>query len=120
LIYIFYKAFDQKPGLVINEKGITDNSNFTSVGLIEWSQIKGIRMAQVMSNRFVLIDVVNPEKYLQESSKFKASLMKSNLKIYGTPITITSNSLRCNFNELEKLLQEALSKYERDSNLNSL
>ncbi len=115
LIYIFYKAFDKKPGLIINESGITDNSNFTSVGLIEWTEIIGIRTQQVMSTKFILIDVLNPEKFIPKN-RFKASLMKANLKMYGTPISITSNSLSFNFDKLEKLLQTEFDKYNNKSN----
>jgi len=114
LIYILCKAFDKKPGLIINENGITDNSNFTSVGLIEWSEIIGIRTQQVMKTKFILIDVLNPEKYIQNSTKFKATLMKGNLKMYGTPLSITSNSLSYNFNELEKLLNTEFNKYKNN------
>jgi hypothetical protein len=116
LIYIFYKAFDKKPGLIVNENGITDNSNFASVGLIEWSEIIGIRTEQVMSTKFILIDVLNPEKFIQKSSKFKASLMKANLKMYGTPLSITSNTLRYNFDEMERLLKSEFDKYNNTPN----
>lgn len=105
LIFIVYKFFDKKPGLVINDKGIIDNSNFGSVGLIKWNEIKGIRTHQVMSNKFILIDVTNPEKYVQGNSKLKRYLMKMSMKMYGTPISITSNSLKCNFDELERVLK---------------
>lgn len=110
-IFIFYKYFDKKSGLIIDKNGITDNTNFTSVGLIEWSEIIGIRTQQVMSNKFILIDVLNPEKFIEKSSKFKASLMKINLKTYGTPLSITSNSLNYNFDKLEKLLKREFTKY---------
>ncbi|MCW1148556.1 STM3941 family protein [Flavobacterium lacisediminis] len=116
LIYIFYKAFDKKPGLIVNRNGITDNSNFASAGLIEWSEIIGIRTQQVMSTKFILIDVSNPEKFIQKSSKFKASIMKANLKMYGTPLSITSNSLRYNFEEMERLLKTEFDKYSSTPN----
>ncbi len=112
LIYILYKASDKKPGLIVNGNGITDNSNFSSVGLIEWSEIIGIRSQQVMSTKFILIDVLNPEKFIQKSSKFKASLLKTNMKMYGTPLSITSNSLRYNFDEMEKLLKTEFEKHK--------
>ncbi|WP_333601394.1 STM3941 family protein [Flavobacterium sp.] len=112
LIYIFYKAFDKKPGLIVNANGIIDNSNFASVGLIEWSEIIGIRTQQVMSTKFILIDVLNPEKFIQKSSKYKASLMRANLKMYGTPLSITSNSLKYNFEKMESLLKTEFEKYK--------
>lgn len=117
LMFISYKFFDKKPGLIINDAGIIDNSNFASVGLIEWNEIKRIRTQQVMSNRFILIDVKNPEKYIQGNSKLKAHLMKASLKMYGTPISITSNSLKYNFEELERVLKvEFESKQTKNQN----
>ena len=88
-LYILFKAFDKKPGLIISKNGITDNSHFCSAGLIKWSEIIGIRTHQVMSTKFLLIDVSNPEKFIRESSSFKAWLMKTNLKMYNTPLSIT-------------------------------
>lgn len=40
--------------------------------------------------------------------------MKSNYKKYGSPITITSNSLRFNFSELEKIIHQQYNKYSRE------
>jgi len=115
LIYILFKAFDKKPGLIINQNGITDNSNFSSVGLIKWSEITRIRTQQIMSTKFLLIDVSNPEEYIQKSSSLKAWLLKTNLKLYATPLSITSNSLNYNFDNLEKLLHAEWNKYKSHS-----
>ena len=112
LIYIFIKIFDTKPGLIINDIGITDNSHYSSIGLIDWSKIEGIRMQQVMSTKFLLIDVSNPKEFIEKSSRFKRSLMKANLRMYGTPLSITSNSLNYNFDDLEKLLHDEWHKYK--------
>lgn len=112
LICILFKAFDKNPGLVINQNGITDNSHFCSVGLIKWSQIKEIRTQQVMSTKFLLVDVLNPEHFILKSSSFKAWLMKANLKMYNTPISINSNSLKHNFDDLEKLLHQEWNRYK--------
>ncbi|WP_433835352.1 STM3941 family protein [Flavobacterium anhuiense] len=112
LIFILFKIFDKKPGLVINDIGITDNSHYGSAGLIDWSKIIAIRTQQIMSTKFLLIYVSNPQEFIQKSSWIKASLMKANLKMYGTPLSITSNSLNYNFDYLEKLLHEEWNKYK--------
>ena len=105
-IYGIRKFFDKKVGLIINENGITDNSNASSIGLIEWNDILEIKTEQVMSTKFLLIEVRNPEKYIEKAkSGMKARLMKTNMKMYGTPLSITSNTLKYDFNELEKLIQ---------------
>jgi len=65
-----------------------------------------IKTEQVMSTKFLLIEVKNPEKYIGKAkSRMKARLMKTNMKMYGTPLSITSNTLKYDFNELEKLIQ---------------
>lgn len=113
-IFGFRKFFDKKVGLLIDSKGITDNSNASSIGLIEWNDITKIITKQVMSTKFLLINVSDPEKYIGKAkSEMKAKLMRSNMKIYGTPLSISSNALKYDFGELEKLVQ---TEFERNKN----
>lgn len=108
-IYGIKKLFDKKIGLIIDSNGITDNSNASSIGLIEWNDISGIRTKQVMSTKFLLIDIENPEKYIKKAKNgIQVKLMKANMNMYETPLSITSNTLKYDFGELEKLI---LSKF---------
>ena len=59
-ITIFRKFSDKKPGLIINRKGITDNSSGVSAGLIPWTDIKEIKISQVMSQKFLMFIVPSP------------------------------------------------------------
>lgn len=105
-VFGFKKLFDKKVGLTIDSNGITDNSNASSIGLIEWNDISDIITKQVMSTKFLLINVQNPEKYIGKAkSGIKAKLLRANMKMYGTPLSITSNTLKYDFEELEKLIQ---------------
>jgi hypothetical protein len=109
----FKKLFDNKSGLIVDENGIIDNSSGVSIGLIEWKDISGIRTKQVMSTKFLLIDTIDPEKYIQKANKFKGRIMRSNLYMYGTPLSIASNALKYNFNDLDKLLHTEFLKYKK-------
>ena len=114
-IYGFVKLFDKKPGLIIDSNGITDNTNAASIGLIQWTHITGIRTEEIMSTKFLLIDVENPEKFLDKAKNgFRAKLMKANLNSYDTPISIASNALKYNFKELEKLIR---AEFEKNKNV---
>lgn len=111
-IFGFKKLFDKKVGLIIDSNGITDNSNASSVGLIEWNDITDIITKQVMSTKFLLINVTNPEKYIGKAkSRMKAKLMRSNMKMYGTPLSITTNTLKYDFGKLEQLI---LTEFKRN------
>lgn len=112
LIYGIRKMFDKRAGLIIDEQGITDHSNATSIGLINWSDITAINTRQVMSTKFLLINVQNPEAYIEKAKTgMQRKLMQVNMKTYGTPISITSNTLSYDFNKLEEILRERFAEY---------
>jgi len=46
-VYTFVKFFDKKPGLVINDKGIIDNSSAVNAGLIKWENIINISIIKM-------------------------------------------------------------------------
>ena len=105
LAYGIKKLFDKEPLLIIDENGITDNSNASSIGLIKWSNIIEIKTEQVMSTKFFLIYVKNPDEYISKAkSRIKRNLLKANMNKYGTPLSITSNTLSWDFNRIEKLI----------------
>ncbi|UII81663.1 STM3941 family protein [Flagellimonas sp. CMM7] len=105
LISVFKKLFENRMGMIISDKGIWDNSNGVSIGLIAWEDIQNIRKSQVMLTKFLLIDVKNPEKYIgNASSKFKASIMRKNMQTYGTPISISSGGLKWGFSKIESTI----------------
>lgn len=105
-IYGFSKLFDRKIGLEIDLDGIYDNSNAASIGLIKWDDIINIKTEQVYSAKFLLVYIRNPKEYISREKGFKKKLMEANYKMYGTPLSITSNTLQCNFHELEMIIKE--------------
>ncbi len=112
-IYGLKKISDTKVGVTLDKSGIVDHTNGGSIGLIKWKDISKIRTEQVMSTKFLLIDVKNPENYIDKAENaMKAKLMRTNMKVYGTPLSITSNSLKCNFDELERVVRASLKKYK--------
>ena len=107
------KLFDKKLGLIIDENGITDNSNASSIGLIKWSDITEIRTEQVASTKFFLIYVKNPEEYIAKpKSRIKRKLLQVNMNGYGTPLSITSNTLSWKFDRLEKQIMKSRTEYK--------
>jgi hypothetical protein len=106
---IFKKLKDTKPGLVIDDTGVTDNASGVSAGHIPWADITAIKTAQVFTQKFLMIIVKNPEDYInRQTSALKRQNMKMNFKTYGSPISITANTLQYNFNDLENILRERL------------
>lgn len=107
-LYILYKLFGTKPGLIIDSDGIYDNSSAAAGHLIKWERIKGIRIEQIMSTKFILIDIEDPEEFINSASGIRKRLMSGTYNMYGTPASISSSALRCNLDELFQILNERL------------
>ena len=112
-IYIFAKLFDTKPGLIVDQDGIVDNSSGVSAGRIQWSEITGFMIKEVSGQSFIAIGVSDPEKYLQRGGFLKRSLNAASFKMTGSPINISSNSLDMNFGQLHQTLISAFEKYRK-------
>jgi len=111
LIFIARKLFDNNIGLTIDQYGITDNSNTTSVGLIEWADITAVGTVTVASTKILIIKTNNPDKYIERAKNgISRRAMKANYKFYGSPISITSSSLKIKYNNLERLISEEVEK----------
>ncbi len=116
ILYFIIKMFDKKPGLIVDPKGITDNASGVSAGFIPWEDIRHIYATQVMSEKFVMIGVSNPEMYIKRQTKFlKRKAMSFNYKAYGSPISITSNGLKISHDELLAILNEMWGKFKDNS-----
>ena len=110
-ITIMLKMRDKKPGLIVSEEGIIDNSSGISAGLITWNDIEDITTAKVMSQKFLMIIVKNPQDYINRvTNPIKRNTMTLNYKSYGSPISISANALETDFDDLYLLLTETFNK----------
>lgn len=113
VIVAIIKLLDKRKGVIIDSKGITDNTTFISVGLIEWEDIIELRPMFVVSEFFVLVEVSDPEKYISKTNnKIKIFLMGRKLKKYNSPISIANSTLKCKNEVLYNLMQTALEQYK--------
>lgn len=112
-ITIIKKFSNNKVGLIINQEGIIDNSSGVSAGIVLWIDIDEIKTAQVMNQKFLMIIVKNPRLYIdRENNIIKRKGMQMNLSSYGSPISISTNSLKINFDDLQELLKLKLMEYK--------
>jgi hypothetical protein len=103
------KLKDTKPGLVIDDIGVTDNASGVAAGYIPWADITAIKTVQVFTQKFLMIIVKNPDDYInRQTSVLKRQTMKMNFKTYGSPISITASTLKYNFKDIENILRERL------------
>lgn len=107
MVFITKKILNKTPGIIFNKTGLIDNSSGVSAGLILWTDITGISITTVANQKFLMIIVNNPDKYINRQKGFiKKKAMQMNNNWYGSPISISANGLKCNLEQLHTLLQE--------------
>jgi hypothetical protein len=108
-VYIARKLPENKPGLIIDNIGLTDNSSGVSAGQILWSDIENISVIEIHRQKLIMLHVKNPQEYIdRQTSGFKRKMMQMNFNMYETPLSITSNSLQIKFGELLNILNDHL------------
>ena len=116
-ILLMGKMFDRRPGLIIDQNGITDHTQYTSVGRIEWKDIVRFDTYQVESTKMIIVYIENPEEYINRAKNtLAAKAIRMSQRMTGSPLSINSGALKINHDELERLLWEELEKRKDNSN----
>jgi hypothetical protein len=111
-IIVYLKLFDTKPGLIINRQGIIDYANAPDI-VVLWSDIEQITVSKVGGHRFLMIIVKNPQDYIEQAKNPLAKKMvEMCIKMFGTPIGISTSSLQIKFDDLWNLLNEKMNEYK--------
>lgn len=107
--YYMMKLFDKKPGLVIYDEGIIDNSSAISPGLIKWQDIIDIFITEINNQKFLTFEIKNPDELVSKQRGLKKILMTINKNYFRSPIHISSSILDCDFQELHDKIQAQFS-----------
>jgi hypothetical protein len=105
------KLFDKKPGLVLNSAGIIDNSSGLAAGFIPWSKITGGEIYEIRRQKMLIIKVRNPEEFIQRGNVLRQAMVRMGSKMSGSPIAITSNTLKIDFPKLLSTFEQYHRKY---------
>lgn len=118
LFAMMKKLLDKKPGLIINESGIYDNTSVFKFGLIPWSDISQIfdhevKVSASSTQRFITIGLTDPDKYIsRETGSIKRKMMEANAKNFNSPVHISTNTLKIDHKELVEIINTCFKKYK--------
>ncbi|KFF15102.1 STM3941 family protein [Flavobacterium hydatis] len=112
------KIFDKKPGVIIDNIGIIDNSSGVSLGRIPWTDVMTVAERTVITQKMITIYLKNPDDYInKESSSIKRKMLKMNLKESGSPVSISANGLKIPFNELKYAITQKFEEFQANKTL---
>ena len=90
--YYLKRAKSGKDILIVDEKGVTDNSSALAFGFIPWMDIDNIYIDSSMGNEFIELVLNNEEYYLKKLHGLKKLVVLGNKKMKHQPVCITLNS----------------------------
>ena len=99
------------PGLVVDDTGFDDQSSAVAVGRVMWSDVTSGSEWGAFGSSHVVVNVRNPEVYLARLGWFARLAAAANRRLVGSPVTIASNGLKTNFENLNMLLHQAFEQY---------
>lgn len=114
-IVILFRLFERTPGLVIDAAGFTDKSGPTAAGRVAWKDVTSLRITTVSGQRFVTVDVADPERYIARLGRAAAVVARTNLSMCGSPVHISSTLLAINFDELAETLRSFYERSRKDN-----
>jgi len=106
------QLLDRRPGLVLDAQGLHDNTSGVSAGLVPWSDITGFSVFQIYGQRSLIVHVSDTAKYAARGGFVGRMLRHMNLKLCGSPVAITAQSLQIDFDDLLALCQHYRRRYQ--------
>lgn len=94
--------------MLINEEGLQDFSSRINKGFIHWKEVAGLEIKEVVSSKFIVVYLQDPETYLANQKKgWRKEQLIDRYTHYGSPYCISVAAMHTN----TKALFEALEKY---------
>lgn len=114
------KLLSKKPGLLIDEFGITDYSNATYTELIEWSDITGIKTVKNGPIKSIILMTDKPDKYLDKVKKTTRYSMSKVQRIHGTPFMLVTSRLNIKYEDMVSLITDEFEKAKQATGPNKV
>lgn len=110
LLYGLRALFDPRPGLVVRGDGFEDRSSPVAVGFVPWREVTAIEIYKLSvrgaSERVLVVKVRDPAPYAARGGALARMARRENLRMVGSPITLSSKSLRISLDELARIFEQ--------------
>ncbi len=102
--------FDKNALLTISDTGLNDNLSIFSCGKISWDDILTAEIVKAFKADFLVVKVLNSNKYLADKNFAQRFVLKKFIKKWGSPIIISEKRVVYNLNELKQIILEGKAK----------
>lgn len=106
------QLLDKKARIVIDSRGITDNT--LKVGLIEWRDIEEATLTRIQSEYFIQLELASESKYLDRLSTGHKRAAEANTVLGYQRLSINLSGVKCDAKEILNLVRHE-SGYARNA-----
>ena len=108
LIDYLKTLFDKNAKLILSEKAFDDNLGILSFGSIPWGNITGVGFLKLkrFNSYFIVLKLIDTDKYLASRNFFIRWILKKYLKLYGGIVLISDRRIDYDINQLKKEIIE--------------
>lgn len=101
-LYFLKKLFDNKPGLILDETGLWNNSSIISSHTIKWSELRGVRLRTIGKEKILLLNFKDKESFIRKFNLFERFIFRINMSMSNAPFAISTRTLKCDVEELKR------------------
>jgi len=103
--YCFKKIFDSKPGLIIDENGLWNNSSIVSNHKIKWNELTGVGLTKIGKEKILFLYFKDDSSFIMKFNLIERLIMRLNMSLYNSPIGISTRSLKYDIDKLNRQIQ---------------
>ena len=107
-IVLLRQVLNREPRLIIDENGVTDST--IGNGKIEWDDIISGRFVSIFGTPFIVLKLLNTDKYLERLSSNSRRLAKVNKELGFGEINLNLSLIDMSPRKVFQLLKENISK----------
>ncbi len=105
-VAVIQKLLWGKPGILLSEEGIENNTLVIKRHFIKWDIITSLKIKRIKSATILLVFINNADEIYRQVGAFSRFGMRMNNKFYGTPVSINCNALKCSLNDLLNAIEQ--------------
>jgi hypothetical protein len=103
------KLVDNRPGLILDDSGLTIQTSLSGKTFIPWEDMTGISEVQIQQTKLIRLHLRNPEEYIAAEGNFlKRRMARLSFNLSDAPYSIAAGTLQIGHSELLGLLNERI------------
>jgi hypothetical protein len=100
-----------KPMLILDRAGLTDQSSLGAAGFVPWSELSNVRFTEYCGQVLLAVDTTHPEQFIAERGNLMWRLAKRfNLKRGLGVVTLSAPALGISGSELAETIEAQISQ----------